>query len=928
MDFNNTFKTYDFGFRGEIKSARSNTDASYPFYMVALYDGNYDKLNSSLGLSYNGITNIFGVGNTNITKEGISANSSIIFTLCESIDDSNRRVVNFSSDYEDIFEMNVMSFKNGGMVQLKKEHINQNTMSLTYSSIINNNTLRSDTQHNHIADISLSGQNNLKNVDSNISRSTIINNFSSSEYNLDPVNDSYASVPYDWIDDVSWVFKKTIKTGFVDGYIETQKYTNESFPLNYNGPAAVNQNYIPNDIQLAYYLNYDSKQELLDSITAGLSLNNDDSFNTEIKTKITDLENANNVDILNQLVNNDIFTNGASISILREVRRQYDSNALFYNSYYNFFGGNLEGTSYTNPYNISQKPGGIYKGENFNTIFGASINTYVGTTGTLDKKTSRPIFIPTLKRYKSIINTQTNNIEFYDKYNSGLSSGNSIFWFSNSNMYTNVNGVSTKMSELPNNGFLGISYKDLPDVTYTVTVANPGTGNKYYIDNVETPTLTLEKNRTYIFDLSDATNNNHPMKFSTTQHGSHDSGSTYSIGINYNINGVNQTEGEYINQFSNATSRQIIITVSSSAPTTLYYFCHYHNEMGGNGQLDITDSGNSSKKYINYYYNKINSATGQSIHLHFDKSFGNNYSGVSFRYNEDFTMFFFKPSKSRDYFSVTEAGLSMSELKDHLKLYLIPSSKFSYIANQQISLQRNLVKKDNFINYSNGNGAIFHTVKSQETSMGHSTSAKHTATHNSFYTSLLRRNNGLGNYWATNSDLNVNFSVNYKDVNSFENYIIQDNNTTYLKLNNGERKNIPLFFTNVVDSMHGVFYRYCKNNEFCGTHFCMGAVDNSLISSNDIDISREYNLDISKCVISATANKNSPNNNPSTGAFLTQPTNQDELVQPTKNEVHNYNHGTSNDIETIVIIIVGALLFCIMVTIFISSYKKGSTYVK
>ena len=50
----------------------------------------------------------------------------------------------------------------------------------------------------------------------NISKSTIINNFSSSEYNLDPVNDNYASVPYNWIDDVPWVFKKTIKTGFVD----------------------------------------------------------------------------------------------------------------------------------------------------------------------------------------------------------------------------------------------------------------------------------------------------------------------------------------------------------------------------------------------------------------------------------------------------------------------------------------------------------------------------------------------------------------------------------------------------------------------------------------------------------------------------------------------------------------------------------------
>ena len=33
-------------------------------------------------------------------------------------------------------------------------------------------------------------------------------------------------------------------------------------------------------------------------------------------------------------------------------------------------------------------------------------------------------------------------------------------------------------------------------ITYTVTVANPGSGNKYYIDGVLTPTLELYEGNT------------------------------------------------------------------------------------------------------------------------------------------------------------------------------------------------------------------------------------------------------------------------------------------------------------------------------------------------------------------------------------------------------------------------------------------------
>ena len=67
--------------------------------------------------------------------------------------------------------------------------------------------------------------------------------------------------------------------------------------------------------------------------------------------------------------------------------------------------------------------------------------------------------------------------------------------------------------------------------TYVVTVASGtntyGTGNKYYIDGFldASPTVTLTEGETYRFDQSDSTNAGHPLKFSTTANGTHDSGS-------------------------------------------------------------------------------------------------------------------------------------------------------------------------------------------------------------------------------------------------------------------------------------------------------------------------------------------------------------------------------------------------------------------
>ena len=99
--------------------------------------------------------------------------------------------------------------------------------------------------------------------------------------------------------------------------------------------------------------------------------------------------------------------------------------------------------------------------------------------------------------------------------------------------------------------------------TLTVTVS----GGKFYIDGVLTPTLTLFEGNTYKLDQSAITNNNHPLKFSTTPDGTWGGGAEYTTGVT--TSGVPGNAGAYTQ-----------IVVATGAPT-LYYYCGNHSGMGG-----------------------------------------------------------------------------------------------------------------------------------------------------------------------------------------------------------------------------------------------------------------------------------------------------------------------------------------------------------
>ena len=120
--------------------------------------------------------------------------------------------------------------------------------------------------------------------------------------------------------------------------------------------------------------------------------------------------------------------------------------------------------------------------------------------------------------------------------------------------------VSVSVTGLAGTGTVGAIPNVISD-TFAVTVSNPGSGNRYYIDTVLQATLNLNEGRTYIFNWSSATG--HPLRFSTTSDGTHGGGSEYTTG-------VVKDDSAYTTQ----------ITVAASAPT-LYYYCQYHSGMGG-----------------------------------------------------------------------------------------------------------------------------------------------------------------------------------------------------------------------------------------------------------------------------------------------------------------------------------------------------------
>ena len=113
-------------------------------------------------------------------------------------------------------------------------------------------------------------------------------------------------------------------------------------------------------------------------------------------------------------------------------------------------------------------------------------------------------------------------------------------------------------------------------VEFQVTVANTGSGNKYYLDGEEVANVQLIPGITYRFIQTDNSNSGHPLRLSTTKNGTHAGGSAYTTGVT--------TPG------SAGSTGYTQIVVDAATADKLYYYCSSHSGMGGDSVISVQGS--------------------------------------------------------------------------------------------------------------------------------------------------------------------------------------------------------------------------------------------------------------------------------------------------------------------------------------------------
>ena len=123
---------------------------------------------------------------------------------------------------------------------------------------------------------------------------------------------------------------------------------------------------------------------------------------------------------------------------------------------------------------------------------------------------------------------------------------------------------------------------------------------------------------TYSFDQSDSTNNGHPFRFSETQDGTHTTGGTGELTAGVSVTGTPGTDG--------ATT----LTVSSSTPSILYFYCSVHPGMGRiatsplnrYGTINIHDYWHldritkQDRQYLNREFSQTSNADGDGVDIY------------------------------------------------------------------------------------------------------------------------------------------------------------------------------------------------------------------------------------------------------------------------------------------------------------------------
>lgn len=105
--------------------------------------------------------------------------------------------------------------------------------------------------------------------------------------------------------------------------------------------------------------------------------------------------------------------------------------------------------------------------------------------------------------------------------------------------------------------------------TGTLYQSGGETGNVFYIDAAENPSLTLNRGNTYIFDQSDASNDGHPFQFQE-------------------IDGTPYNDGVTVNGTAGTSGANVTFVVPEDAPDDLEYYCNVHG-LGMGGQITVQE---------------------------------------------------------------------------------------------------------------------------------------------------------------------------------------------------------------------------------------------------------------------------------------------------------------------------------------------------
>lgn len=162
--------------------------------------------------------------------------------------------------------------------------------------------------------------------------------------------------------------------------------------------------------------------------------------------------------------------------------------------------------------------------------------------------------------------TLNGNLGGGGEYTDGVSSGTGTITLDTSN----ANTPTSLYYYCPNHSGMGNSISIIEN-TLNITVDN---NNKFVVDGVSQKNIKLRRNKTYVFDQSNATNATHPLRFSTTNDGTHGGGVQYTTGVT--PSGTPGTAGA-----------KVTITTAANVPLTLYYYCSQHAGMGGTGTIKM-----------------------------------------------------------------------------------------------------------------------------------------------------------------------------------------------------------------------------------------------------------------------------------------------------------------------------------------------------